>query len=57
MNWIDNIITTAIVSLCLIAAVWIGIWIRGLLPDHHLGADTKDTIKLAIGMVATMSVS
>ena len=28
---------------------------RRLLPEHHLGADTKDAVKLAMGLVATMS--
>ncbi len=44
-----------IVAACLFAAVGIGMWIRRLLPAHHLSADTKDTVKLAMGLVATMS--
>jgi hypothetical protein len=43
------------VSACLLAAVGIGTWLRRLLPEHHLSADTKDTVKLAMGLVATMS--
>ena len=30
-------------------------WLRRLLPQHHLSADSKDTVKLAMGLVATMS--
>jgi hypothetical protein len=30
-------------------------WIRRLLPEHHLSAESKDTVKLAMGLVATMS--
>jgi hypothetical protein len=48
-------LTAAIVSACLLAAVWIGMWIRRLVPEHHLSGDTKDTVKLAMGLVATMS--
>ena len=48
-------LTAASVSACLLAAVWIGIWLRRRLPQHHLSADTKDTVKLAMGLVATMS--
>jgi len=51
----NTALTAAIVSACLIAAVVIGTWIRRLLPAHHLNADTKDTVKLAMGLVATMS--
>jgi hypothetical protein len=48
-------LTAVLVSTCLLAAVWIGMWLRRLLPEHHLSADSKDTVKLAIGLVATMS--
>ena len=29
--------------------------LRRLLPEHHLSDDTKDTVKLAMGLVATMA--
>jgi len=29
--------------------------LRTVLPDHHLSAETKDTVKLAMGLVATMT--
>ena len=48
-------LTTAIASACLLAAVWIGIWLRRFLPEHHLSPDSRDTVKLAMGLVATMS--
>jgi hypothetical protein len=40
---------------CLFAAALIGMLLRKILPEHHLGADTKDTVKLAMGLVATMA--
>ena len=33
----------------------LGIFVRALLPQDHLSADTKDTVKLAMGLVATMT--
>jgi hypothetical protein len=33
----------------------VGLFLRAALPDHHLSADTKDAVKLAIALVATMS--
>jgi hypothetical protein len=48
-------LTASVMILCLLGAVWIGTWIRRLLPEKHLSADTKDTVKLSVGLVATMS--
>ena len=48
-------LTIGVISVCLIAAVLLGNRIRRLLPEHHLSGDTKDTVKLAMGLVATMS--
>src|SRR5215472_17284740 len=47
--------TALIVFGCLVAAVLLGRLIRRLLPQEHLNADSRDVIKLAIGLVATMS--
>ena len=30
-------------------------WLRHFLPEHHLSPDSRDTVKLATGLVATMS--
>ena len=51
----DTTLTAIVVSGCMLVAVWIGMSTRRLLPEHHLSADTKDTVKLAMGLVATMS--
>jgi hypothetical protein len=48
-------LTTAIVSACLLAAVWIGMWLRRFLSEDHLSPVSRDTVKLAMGVVATMS--
>jgi len=47
--------TTLIVFGCLIAAALLGRGLRRVLPQEHLTADSRDVIKLAIGLVATMS--
>src|SRR5215831_12295144 len=47
--------TALIVFGCLVAAVLLGRLIRRLLPQEHFSADSRDVIKLAIGLVATMS--
>ena len=33
----------------------LGIFFRKLLPNHHLSADSKDTVKLGMGLVGTMA--
>ncbi|MGE5208070.1 MAG: hypothetical protein ACM3KL_01940 [Alphaproteobacteria bacterium] len=48
-------LTALIVFGCLIAAVLVGRAIRSLLPDEHVTSDSRDAIKLAMGLVATMS--
>ncbi len=50
--------TTAVALIVLgwlLAAVLLGIALRRALPASHLGADTKDVVKLAMGLVATMA--
>ena len=50
---------TEIISLiifgCVIGAVLIGRSLSRRLPQDHLTADTKETVKLAMGLLGTMS--
>jgi len=48
-------LVASVISACLFAAVLLGMWLRRLIPEQHLNAYTKDTVKLAMGLVATMS--
>jgi hypothetical protein len=45
----------AIVFACIFGAALVAMRLRVALPEHHLSADTKDTVKLAMGLVATMA--
>ncbi|MEK1851588.1 MAG: DUF4239 domain-containing protein [Phyllobacterium sp.] len=40
---------------CLYAAACLGMIVSHRLPDHHLSADSRDTIKLATAVVGTLS--
>lgn len=51
----NTTVTALIVFGCLVAAVLLGRFIRKLLPDEHVTSDSRDAIKLAMGLVATMS--
>lgn len=48
-------LTAAVVFSCLIVAVLLGRASSRRLAEHHLTAETRDTIKLSLGLVATMS--
>jgi hypothetical protein len=34
----------------------LGMWLQKILPEHHLDDDSKETVKLGIGLIATMTV-
>jgi hypothetical protein len=51
----NTTLTALIVFGCLVGAVLVGRTLRRLLPEDHLTADSRDTIKLAMGLVATMT--
>ncbi len=51
----NTTLTACIITATLFASVYLGIRLRRLLPAHHLSADGKDAVKLALGLVATMS--
>src|SRR3954468_7411496 len=50
-----NTITTALlVLICLVVSTLVGMLLRKILPEQHLSGETKDTVKVAMGLVATM---
>src|SRR5262245_37873254 len=51
----NTTVTGLVVFGCLVGAALAGRTIRRLLPDHHLASDSRDGIKLALGLVSTMS--
>ena len=44
-----------LVLACVFGAALLGMLLRYVLPEHHLSSDTKDSVKLAMGLVATMA--
>jgi hypothetical protein len=51
----NTTLTALIVFGCLVGAVLVGRILRSLLPEAHLSTESKDAVKLAMGLVATMS--
>lgn len=44
-----------IVFACVFGGALLGMLLRILIPEHHLSEDTKDVIKLGMGLIATMT--
>lgn len=45
----------AIVFVCAFAGAMFGMWLRNVLPKHHFDTESRDTIKVGIGLIATMT--
>lgn len=44
-----------VILCCLLAGALAGMGLRGIIPRHHLDSDTRDLIKLGVGLIGTMS--
>ena len=44
-----------IVFTCTFGGALLGMWLRAALPEHHLRDESRDTMKLGIGLVATLT--
>jgi hypothetical protein len=51
----STIAISLIVFGCVFGGALAGIYIRTVLPEHHLSADSKDVVKLGVGLVGTMA--
>ncbi len=45
----------SIVFGCVFGGALFGIFLRSALPEHHLSAESKDAVKVGIGLIATMT--
>jgi hypothetical protein len=51
----SSIAISSIVFACVFGGALLGILLRAVLPEHHFNADSKDVVKLGMGLVATMA--
>jgi hypothetical protein len=51
----DTTIVSMIVFTCTFGCALLGMLLRTVLPEHHLDDATKDTVKVGIGLIATMT--
>lgn len=40
---------------CIFGSAFLGMLVQSVLPEHHLKAESKDVVKLAMGLIATMA--
>jgi uncharacterized membrane protein len=52
---VDASVVGIIVFTCTFAGSVLGMWLRTVLPEHHFDTESKDTVKVGIGLVATMT--
>jgi hypothetical protein len=44
-----------IVFACVFGGALFGMFLRGVLPEEHLSADSKDTVRIGMGLIATLT--
>jgi hypothetical protein len=51
----NSIAIRLVVFACVFGAALFGLFLRSILPEQHLSADSKDAVRLGMGMIATMA--
>ena len=51
----NSIAVSLIVFACVFGGALFGMLLRAVLPEHHLNSDSKDIVKLGMGLVGTMA--
>jgi hypothetical protein len=51
----NAVLISLIVFVCVFGGALIGLWLGTVLPPHHLSADSKDVMKVGMGLVGTMT--
>jgi hypothetical protein len=46
---------SVVVLVCVFGGALFGLYLRKVLPEHHLSADTKDVVKVVAGLIATLA--
>jgi hypothetical protein len=52
---LNALLVAILVAGCTFGGALVGMWLRRVLPDSHVDADSRDVIKLATGLIATMT--
>lgn len=52
---VNSILTSSVVFACVLGGAVLGMFLRVYLPEEHLSGATKETVKLGMALVSTMS--
>ncbi len=51
----SSLTISCIIFACVAGGTLLGMWLRAILPEKHLSAESKDVIKLGMGLIGTMT--
>jgi hypothetical protein len=51
----SSLAVSGIIFGCIVGGMVLGVLLRALLPEKHLSAETKDLVKLSMGLIGTMT--
>jgi hypothetical protein len=51
----SSLTVSGIVFACILGGMVLGVILRAILPEKHLSAETKDLVKLSMGLIGTMT--
>ena len=51
----SDLAISVIIFVCLLGSAVLGMFLGGVLPSHHIKDDSKDIVKLMVGLLATLS--
>ena len=51
----QSLTISSIVFACVFGSALLGMLLRTTVPDHHVSQDSKDVVKMAMGLLATMA--
>jgi hypothetical protein len=51
----SSLAISGIIFACIFGGALVGMMLRAALPDHHLSPDSKDVVKLGMGLIGTMT--
>ena len=51
----NSLMVGSIVFVCAFGGALLGMFLRPVLPEHHLSAESKDAVKVGVGLIATMA--
>lgn len=51
----DALLVSLASFVVILAGTWVGTYLRAVLPKHHLDAETRDAVRIGVGLIATMA--